>query len=104
MKVKGVISPYYTYALMYFHHRNHNYNNHYNHCYDMLLLISGNTDGTLSLGEPPKLARGDKALCRFRFLFRPEFLKVGTVLVIREGRTTGVGTIVSLDVLRDWEW
>ncbi len=59
----------------------------------------GNSDSSLSLTEPPKLARGDTAICRFRFLYRPEFLKVGTVLVIREGRTTGVGKIVGLDIL-----
>ena len=60
----------------------------------------GNSDSSLSLTEPPKLARGDTAICRFRFLYRPEFLKVGTVLVIREGRTTGVGKIVGLDILQ----
>ena len=64
-------------------------------------LFTGNNDSSLSLRERPKLMRGDKAVCKFRFLYRPEFLKVGTVLMIREGRTTGVGKVVSLDVLKD---
>lgn len=43
-----------------------------------------------------KLARGGRAICRFRFLYRPEYLKVGVVIVFREGRTTGVGTVTGL--------
>ena len=66
----------------------------------LVYTFTGNSDSSLSFREPPKLARGDTAICRFRFLFRPEFLKVGAVLVIREGRTTGVGKIVGLDVLQ----
>ena len=68
-----------------------------------MYTFTGSSNSSLSFREPPKLARGDTAICRFRFLFRPEFLKVGAVLVIREGRTTGVGKIVSLDVLRAGE-
>ena len=43
-----------------------------------------------------KLARGGRAICRFKFLYRPEYLKVGVVIVFREGRTTGVGTVTGL--------
>ena len=43
-----------------------------------------------------KLARGGRAICRFRFLYHPEYLKVGVVIVFREGRTTGVGTVTAL--------
>jgi len=43
-----------------------------------------------------KLSRGDRAICKFRFLYHPEYLKVGLVIVFREGRTTGVGTVTAL--------
>jgi hypothetical protein len=40
------------------------------------------------------LSAGQRAKCRFRFLFKPEYLPVGTSIVLREGRTRGVGRVV----------
>ena len=37
---------------------------------------------------------GDKAVCSFRFLYQPEFLQMGIAIVLREGRTRGVGRVV----------
>ena len=42
-----------------------------------------------------RLRSGDRATVRFRFLQRPEFLTPGTRFVFREGRTKGIGVIVS---------
>ena len=35
----------------------------------------------------------DRGLIRFRFMYRPEFLKEGTTILFREGRTKGLGVI-----------
>jgi GTPase len=40
------------------------------------------------------LTVGDKAICVFRFLYQPEFILAGTAIVIREGRTRGVGRVL----------
>ena len=42
------------------------------------------------------LRTGDHAICRFHFLYRPEFIRVGQRLIFREGRTKGIGTICKL--------
>jgi len=47
----------------------------------------------LTLSE---LGAGESAICRFAFLYRPEFLTVGAKILLREGHTRGVGTILSL--------
>mmetsp|Transcript_28154 Transcript_28154/g.57670 ORF Transcript_28154/g.57670 Transcript_28154/m.57670 type:complete len:588 (+) Transcript_28154:145-1908(+) len=39
---------------------------------------------------------GDRATVTFEFLFRPEFLTLGANLLFREGRTKGIGRIISL--------
>jgi hypothetical protein len=39
------------------------------------------------------LRTGDRGLVRFRFMQRAEFLKEGTKLIFREGRTKGLGTV-----------
>ena len=39
---------------------------------------------------------GDKALVRFKFKYRPEFIEKDDILVFREGRTKGIGKIVDL--------
>ena len=39
------------------------------------------------------LRTGDKGLIRFRYMYRPEFLKVGTTVLFREGRTKGLGVV-----------
>lgn len=42
------------------------------------------------------LRTGDRALVRFRFIKSPEYLKVDSRLLFREGRTKGVGRITTL--------
>ncbi|KAI8591190.1 P-loop containing nucleoside triphosphate hydrolase protein [Geranomyces variabilis] len=39
------------------------------------------------------LRTGDRAFVRFRFIQHPEYLKLGTRLLFREGRTKGVGKV-----------
>ncbi|PAA71874.1 hypothetical protein BOX15_Mlig028279g1 [Macrostomum lignano] len=39
------------------------------------------------------LRTGDKASVRFRFIKNPEYIKIGTRLVFREGKTKAVGTV-----------
>jgi len=39
------------------------------------------------------LRNGDKGHIHFRFLYRPEFLKPGTTILFREGRTKGLGVV-----------
>lgn len=43
------------------------------------------------------LRTGDKAIVTFRFKCHAEYLKPGTVLLFREGRTKGLGRILQLD-------
>jgi len=45
------------------------------------------------------LRTGDRARVTFQFLYRPEFLVIGSRIVFREGRTKGIGTIVELQPL-----
>jgi elongation factor 1-alpha len=49
--------------------------------------------------DPSCLYMGDKALCTFRFLYQPEYMLSGAAIVIREGRTRGVGTVVQAVVV-----
>lgn len=44
----------------------------------------------------PHLMMGDKEYVHFKFMYRPEFLKEGAVLMMREGKTKGLGTICSI--------
>ena len=39
---------------------------------------------------------GDKAIVRFCFMKNPEYLKLGTKMIFREGRTKAVGTITKV--------
>ena len=39
------------------------------------------------------LRTGDKGHIKFRFMYRPEYLKVGTTILFREGRTKGLGVV-----------
>jgi len=43
-----------------------------------------------------EIGNGDRALCRFRFLYHPEYLMPGEAMIFREQRTTGVGTLTKL--------
>ena len=36
---------------------------------------------------------GDKGFIKFRFMYRPEYLKVGTTILFIEGRTKGLGVV-----------
>ena len=42
------------------------------------------------------LRTGDKALCRFRFIKNPEYMRTDMRMVFREGRTKAVGNITKL--------
>jgi len=42
----------------------------------------------------PCLGTGDRACCRFRFLYYPEYFDIGSAIVLREGRTRGIGKII----------
>eukprot|EP01065_Artemidia_motanka_P012444 TRINITY_DN1683_c2_g4_i1.p1 TRINITY_DN1683_c2_g4~~TRINITY_DN1683_c2_g4_i1.p1 ORF type:complete len:668 (+),score=232.48 TRINITY_DN1683_c2_g4_i1:99-2006(+) len=39
------------------------------------------------------LRTGDRATVHFKFMFRPEYMTVGSKLIFREGRTKGLGTV-----------
>lgn len=47
-------------------------------------------------GEEEILRNEDRGLALFRFKYRPEFLKVGETLLLREGKTKIIGTITRL--------
>ena len=47
------------------------------------------------------LRTGDRGLVRFRFMQRAEYLKIGTKLIFREGRTKGLGTVTEVFPLKD---
>ena len=36
---------------------------------------------------------GDTGFIKFRFMYRPEYLKKGTTVLFREGRTKGLGVV-----------
>eukprot|EP01126_Amoeba_proteus_P043370 TRINITY_DN4757_c0_g2_i4.p1 TRINITY_DN4757_c0_g2~~TRINITY_DN4757_c0_g2_i4.p1 ORF type:complete len:413 (+),score=52.37 TRINITY_DN4757_c0_g2_i4:404-1642(+) len=44
------------------------------------------------------LRTGDRAKVRFRFMFRPEYIKPNTRLIFREGRCKGLGLISAVDL------
>ena len=60
---------------------------------------SGNETASLKSSGVALLA-GDRAVCRFRFLYRPEYISLSptsdSAMVMREGRTKGVGKVLSL--------
>lgn len=62
------------------------------------MLHSGVIRQTVSIVsmEQDILRTGDRAKVRFRFLRHPEYLRIGARLVFREGRTKGVGRVLSL--------
>lgn len=39
---------------------------------------------------------GDKARAQFRFMYWPEYVKEGSRLIFREGRTKGIGRIIKI--------
>ena len=42
------------------------------------------------------IGNGERAVCRFRFLYFPEYISTGDDMLIREDRTKGVGTVLRL--------
>ncbi|KAL1925310.1 uncharacterized protein VTP21DRAFT_193 [Calcarisporiella thermophila] len=54
------------------------------------------TVSIVSLGGRSVLRTGDRATVTFRFLKTPEYIKVGSKLIFREGRTKGVGKVSKL--------
>ena len=44
------------------------------------------------------LRTGDKGHIKFRFMYRPEYLKIGTTILFREGRTKGLGVVSSVSL------
>lgn len=51
----------------------------------------------VSLSKAP-MSTGDKGLVRFRFMYSPEVVRPGAVLLFREGKTKGLGVISSVYV------
>jgi len=47
--------------------------------------------------EKEVLRTGDRSKVRFKFLYYPEYLKVGMRLIFREGRCKGIGIITSIN-------
>lgn len=41
------------------------------------------------------LRTGERATCHFTFMYRPEYIKPGARLLFREGRTKGVGKLLT---------
>ena len=46
--------------------------------------------------DSPVVRMGDRAHIHFRFMYNPEYVKVGSRFIFREGRTKGIGKILSL--------
>ena len=42
------------------------------------------------------LRTGDKGHVKFKFMYRPEYLKPGTTILFREGRTKGLGVVTQV--------
>jgi hypothetical protein len=66
--------------------------------------ISRKSKGGIDTIEDPSaqiLRTGDRGLVRFRFMQRAEYLKEGTKLIFREGRTKGLGTVKQTFPVKD---
>lgn len=50
----------------------------------------------VTTAEKELLRSGDKGLVRFRFAYYPELLKPGARIMLREGRTMGIGYVASV--------
>ena len=46
--------------------------------------------------EQENLRTGDKAIVKFRFKYREEFIEMDDIMVFREGRTKGIGKVIEL--------
>jgi GTPase len=47
--------------------------------------------------DVPIIRTGDRAIIRFRWLYAPEYVKAGSRFIFREGRTKGLGKIISVE-------
>lgn len=56
----------------------------------------------LEIKEKESLSAGERACVRFQFLRHPEFLRVGSKILFREGRTKAIGEIKRLIPESDW--
>ncbi|KAJ3320174.1 Short integuments 2, mitochondrial [Boothiomyces sp. JEL0866] len=66
--------------------------------YQAMLHCGGvrQTARIVNMTDKQILRTGDRSIVRFRFLQHPEYIKVGTKVLFREGRTKGVGKVVSI--------
>lgn len=46
--------------------------------------------------DRPLLRTGDRSNVRFKFMYHPEYISVGSTLLFREGRTKGMGKITKI--------
>lgn len=60
------------------------------------LPMDGSEDKFSAVLCQDELGNGERGICRFRFLYYPEFIIPGEAMIIREQRTRGVGTISKL--------
>ncbi|KAI9223318.1 hypothetical protein BC828DRAFT_403261 [Blastocladiella britannica] len=62
------------------------------------MLHAGNVRQTVALVDmnTPVLRSGERALVRFKFLSHPEYIREGSRVLFREGRTKGVGKITKV--------
>ncbi len=51
---------------------------------------------TISEMSVEHMRTGDKATCKFTFIKNPEYLKLGSKIIFREGRTKAVGSITKI--------
>ena len=51
---------------------------------------------TIMSMDRPLLRTGDRSNVRFKFMYKPEYVSVGSTLLFREGRTKGMGKITRL--------
>ena len=42
-------------------------------------------------------SKGETTVCRFRFLFYPEYISTGMTMFLRLGRTLAIGTVVKVE-------
>lgn len=47
--------------------------------------------------DSPIIRTGDRATIKFRFMYHPEYVKAGARFIFREGRTKGLGRIISVE-------
>ena len=47
-------------------------------------------------GEEQVLRNEDRGLVKFSFKYRPEFIKTGETILLREGKTKIIGTITKI--------